>query len=540
MAIKPVPAAAQLLPSSPLPSEKKEKKRRPADIESQKMHAKIRKEAEKQVVVWNYKITEASNLPDDSSVLAPVLIQERAVAEIRSPRAELFWEHSGVQRGHPKENRAIAPNSTGRKYLELHSDPLGSGSYGTVMRGIDLTTRSLVAIKRYGSTPFLYQIAVKESEILHEVTRRQVPHCLHLHAAFDQRSLTASTGKERVIVTDLVPSRTVNEMRSYFAGYPQILSLGRQLLEYRAGLDPDIIHSDLAPPNLIYEIDCNHLTVIDHSLSRKAHEISLRRMQASFYRCPEAILNGPVNCSADIWSVGCILFELLTGKPLFKVYDNEENLDLSSNELLQRIALQIGLPTPQFLKKCSDARKFYQVSGSDVFFRNMLHCKDPDWKTDVRIAAVSKGMTEDQALEFIRLLEGMLRYENRLSARELLQSPLFQVGISFHLAPIFSAGDLITICKAGDMDLHLQFPEVVPAPLPVFQLHYDNVTRTCHHIPVRDPHNRYIVYVERQGVPYFGQAWEIQEGQELGFNFSEAQSILQQVIAEEPSGSGAL
>jgi serine/threonine-protein kinase SRPK3 len=55
-------------------------------------------------------------------------------------------------------------------------------------------------------------------------------------------------------------------------------------------------------------------------------------IQTRQYRCPEVILGQKYNESADIWSVGCIVFEMLTGDFMFdpkagKKY-SKGNLDL--------------------------------------------------------------------------------------------------------------------------------------------------------------------------------------------------------------------
>ena len=45
------------------------------------------------------------------------------------------------------------------------------------------------------------------------------------------------------------------------------------------------------------------------------------------YRAPECVLGLPYDNAIDMWSFGCILFEMLTGSPPFPAHDEEELLD---------------------------------------------------------------------------------------------------------------------------------------------------------------------------------------------------------------------
>lgn len=60
-------------------------------------------------------------------------------------------------------------------------------------------------------------------------------------------------------------------------------------------------------------------------------------VQSRFYRCPEIVLGLPYSHGVDMWSLGCILVELVTGVPLFPAHDE--------NELLELIRVRIGMPT---------------------------------------------------------------------------------------------------------------------------------------------------------------------------------------------------
>jgi serine/threonine protein kinase len=59
-------------------------------------------------------------------------------------------------------------------------------------------------------------------------------------------------------------------------------------------------------------------------------------VQSRFYRCPEIVMGLPYDHAVDMWSLGCILCELVTGRPLFPAFDE--------NDLLLRINITLEAP----------------------------------------------------------------------------------------------------------------------------------------------------------------------------------------------------
>mgnify|MGYP000359904568 FL=1 len=71
-------------------------------------------------------------------------------------------------------------------------------------------------------------------------------------------------------------------------------------------------------------------------------------IQTRQYRCPETLLHTPYSYSADIWSMACVIFEMLTGDFLFQP---KEHGDISRD--LEQLALfeEVIGPIPMALAK---------------------------------------------------------------------------------------------------------------------------------------------------------------------------------------------
>ena len=84
-------------------------------------------------------------------------------------------------------------------------------------------------------------------------------------------------------------------------------------------MDPPIIHRDIKPENILFESnDALNIKLLDFGNSRKMGENEAMHgvYGTAYYVAPE-VLSGDYNEQCDIWSVGVILYMLLSGNPPF-------------------------------------------------------------------------------------------------------------------------------------------------------------------------------------------------------------------------------
>lgn len=117
----------------------------------------------------------------------------------------------------------------------------------------------------------------------------------------------------------------------------------------------DVLHRDLKPGNLLVNADCE-LKICDFGLARGFSEnpdenagFMTEYVATRWYRAPEIMLSFTNYTKAiDIWSVGCILAELLGGKPIFRGKDYVDQLN--------QILMILGTPPESTLQRIGSHR----------------------------------------------------------------------------------------------------------------------------------------------------------------------------------------
>lgn len=121
---------------------------------------------------------------------------------------------------------------------------------------------------------------------------------------------------------------------------------------------------------------CDLGTAIDRSDAATAHTEITPYLVSRFYRAPEIILGMPYDYGVDMWSIGCTLYELYTGKILFAGDSN--------NQMLKAIMEVRGRLTPKLYKRgqlsaahFDEMGQFVSVERDKVLGKVRLHSACP-------------------------------------------------------------------------------------------------------------------------------------------------------------------
>ncbi|XP_061386285.1 stress-activated protein kinase JNK-like [Musca vetustissima] len=233
--------------------------------------------------------------------------------------------------------------------------PIGMGAQGVVCSALDTVTKTNVAIKKL-SKPFQNIVqakrAYRELKLMKVVNHKNI---INLLAVFTPNE-SFDDFQDIYLVMELMDANLtavigigLDHDRLSYLIY-QILCGIRHL--HSAG----IIHRDLKPSNICVNADCS-LKILDFGLARTAAEATFMMtpyVVTRYYRAPEIILGLPYNENVDIWSVGCIMGELIRGSVLFKGSDYLDQW--------MKIIEQIGTPERSFFADLSPNVRQYVES----------------------------------------------------------------------------------------------------------------------------------------------------------------------------------
>ncbi|KAM9393245.1 mitogen-activated protein kinase 3 [Pholidichthys leucotaenia] len=220
----------------------------------------------------------------------------------------------------------------GPRYVNLSY--IGEGAYGMVCSALDNMKKQRVAIKKI--SPFEHQTycqrTLREIKILLRFSHENI---IGINDII--RAQHIDNMRDIYIVQTLMETDLYKLLKSQKLSNDHVCYFLYQILRGLKYIhSANVLHRDLKPSNLLINTTCD-LKICDFGLARIAdpehdHTGFLTEYVATrWYRAPEIMLNSKgYSKSIDIWSVGCILGEMLSSRPMFpgKHYLDQLNLIL--------------------------------------------------------------------------------------------------------------------------------------------------------------------------------------------------------------------
>ncbi|XP_039976781.1 mitogen-activated protein kinase 15 isoform X1 [Xiphias gladius] len=284
---------------------------------------------------------------------------------------------------------------------------LGKGAYGIVWKAADRQTREIVAVKKifdafrnrtdaqrtFREIMFLQEFGDHPNIIkLLNVIRAQNDKDIYLIFEYMDTDLHAVIKKGTLL----------KDIHKRYVMY----QLFKAIKYLHSG---NVIHRDQKPSNVLLDTDCV-VKLCDFGLARSLNQIQedsgnpalTEYVATRWYRAPEILLGSTrYTKGVDMWSLGCILGEMLLGKALFP--------GTSTINQIEKIMSAIPHPGPE------DILAIKSEYGSSVIQRMLL-------KPQVPLEDLLQPSVPPDALD---LLKGLLVFnpDKRLNAEQALQHP---------------------------------------------------------------------------------------------------------------------
>jgi kinase len=194
-----------------------------------------------------------------------------------------------------------------------------------------------------------------------------------------------------------------------------------------------VCHRDIKPQNLLVDPETHVLKLCDFGSAKMLMpgEANIAYICSRYYRAPELIFGATEYSNAiDIWSVGCVLAELIIGKPIFAGDSGVDQLVEIIKVCVPRHC-QASLALPRRVQKSSPWPGLPQVLGTpskeDILGMNPNYneFRFPQIKSNPwhKVFSMEPSLGSDA----IDLISGLLKYSpaKRLTGQEAMAHPFF-------------------------------------------------------------------------------------------------------------------
>ena len=334
-------------------------------------------------------------------------------------------ESSG-RRETPNDGRRQFEWRTGERVMEYELvKELGKGAFAKVIQGRNRTKGTTVAMKFVHDIRRYHESALIEITMLRDIKSKDPTNSLGCAEIIEDFTFD----RHRCIVFPKYgPSIFDVIVSNDYKGFPSntvqavsyhILSAMKQLHSL------NIIHTDIKPENIVFRhpemlrsSSKNHplsseIVIIDLGNAQYDDEPKEDVIQTKNYRAPEVMFGANWSMPVDIWSVGCLLVELVTGELLFSPTDTSEHI-----VLIEHICGSFSS------HMCRRYKSFFDSKG------RARRSSDPRLSSTLRKNPTLRNHCSSMPSGFRDLVRGLLERDpyERLTARRALDSEYLKCG----------------------------------------------------------------------------------------------------------------
>ncbi|WBW72942.1 serine/threonine protein kinase Gsk31 [Schizosaccharomyces osmophilus] len=279
---------------------------------------------------------------------------------------------------------------------------IGSGSFGIVMKAKIVGSQQYIAVKRVFQDK---RYKNRELQIMRAISHQNI---VNLIAFFHTHNPT-NDETHLSLLLEYSPETVFEDMRWYTRRHKSLSTLSIKIYAFQIFRALSYLHStgichrDIKPQNLLVDYRTGVLKLCDFGSAKILipSEPNVSYICSRYYRAPELVFGAThYTTKIDVWSAGCVIAELILGRPLFP--------GDSSVEQLVEIIKVLGTPTQQEI-----------TSMNPNYVHHALPNVRPHFLESILPKHVPKNVLD--------LLKSILVYvpSKRISAIEVLTHPFF-------------------------------------------------------------------------------------------------------------------
>ena len=220
-----------------------------------------------------------------------------------------------VEHLEPSEDANVLGQLGGYDVLAI----IGRGGMGVVLKAFDRELKRFVAIKAL--SPHLAHSSVARKRFAREAQAAAAvvnPHVIAIHHV-------QPTGRLPFLIMPLLTGESLAQRLKSRAPLEltEVLRIGMQAaVGLAAAHDQGLVHRDVKPANIFLEKGVERVVITDFGLARAADDVSMTRLGVVAgtpeYMSPEQARGEALDSRSDLFSLGCVLYEMATGVSPFR------------------------------------------------------------------------------------------------------------------------------------------------------------------------------------------------------------------------------
>lgn len=347
--------------------------------------------------------------PHKQSGYDPASPMKNAVVRMSNNNSNYSSQPSGSRPSSSTKRQSVAHAGVPKNWT--CGDLLGQGAFGSVYRGMDNDTGTLMAVKQV-SLGFGSASAAKVAEHIKSVEAE-----VNLLKQLDHPNIVRYLGTEKTskvlnIFLEYVPGGSIASLLSNFGHfkepvvklYTKQILLGLEYLHKNA-----IMHRDIKGANILVD-NAGLVKLADFGASKKIEDLVSVGSGANsvkgtpYWMAPEVITQTGHGRQADIWSVACTVIEMATGKPPWSEYGSQVSamFNIAKSKGPPLIPQELSPECKDFLYLCFNRNWRERPSAATLLdhpFVANVKCPSSSVSQQPRFDAAACSTVNDSAME---------------------------------------------------------------------------------------------------------------------------------------------